>query len=369
MSTPASLKAGPNTTNTLVLKRYSMLYIILIWLSLLPVLFFVWLTWPGYYYNRLLFFFLLPVYAMLWYILWIADAILFSKLLLTIINLIHKPKEGYFPRDKKNIDYRFWSLRATIKKFAVWATHSSPLPWLDIIAFKLFGVKVGSSTALFDAYVDLEFVEIGNNCIIGQGAVIMGAMITHELLIIKHVKIGNNVVIGAHSVVSPGTIIGDHTTLGGMSVTHVGQELEPNWVYFGIPSRKYRKNEYLSIEESEEEIARKDNLIIQYLTPDEMNSLQEIRIRRKRKQVRTTKRYEKKIEKQEKRLENHEKRLENLAKTDLSARKERKIGKIEKKIEKRVQKSEKFKEKLSELAPKSKVIDDHENQTAEQEEN
>lgn len=367
MSTPASLKGGPNTTNTLVMKRYTMLYIIIIWISLLPVLFFVWLTWPGYYYNRLLFFLLLPVYAMIWYLLWVVDAIIISKFMLFIVNLIHKPKEGYFPRNKSNKDYRFWSLRATIKKFGFWATHNCPLPWLDILAFKLYGVKVGSSTALFDAYIDVEFIEMGKNCVIGQGAVIMSAMLTQDLLIIRKVQMGDNVVIGAHSIVSPGTIIGDNTIIGAMSTTHVGQVLESNWVYFGIPSRKYRKNEYLSIEESEEEIARKEDLTIEYLTADELKSLQEIRLRKKRKEKRTSKRFEKKIEKQEKRLENQEKRLEDLSKTDLSARKERKIGKIEKKIEKRVQKSEKIKERLSELTKKNIIEDDSEETNLKQE--
>ena len=85
MSTPTSLKAGPITTNTLVHKRYTILYVLIIWISALPVMYFVWKTWPGYYEDRVLFFVLLPVYAMLWYLLMVADSIVVSKFFLILI--------------------------------------------------------------------------------------------------------------------------------------------------------------------------------------------------------------------------------------------------------------------------------------------
>lgn len=52
------------------------------------------------------------------------------------------------------------------------------------------------------------------------------------------VKIGNNVFIGYGTIILPGTIIGDNVVVGAGSV--VRGELESNWVYAGVPTKKIR---------------------------------------------------------------------------------------------------------------------------------
>jgi len=287
-SKPVSFIVGPATTNTLVRKRYLIIYFFLIWVSSIFPIFLIWsnVANKDYELNLFKFFFFLPLHAIGWYFAWILSALISSKILLVIINLIHKPREGYFPRNPKNIDYRFWSLRATVKKFAIWVCHNFPLPWLDILAFKLFGCKINFNTAVFDAWVDTEFIEIGKNTIIGQGSLLMSSMVTRDYLIIKKIKIGDNCVIGAYSVISPGTIIPDNVSIGALSGTTVDQILEPNWVYLGVPARKYRTNEYLSMEESDEEMKRKSAELKQYLTIEEMEQLesqQELKEKEKKK--------------------------------------------------------------------------------------
>ena len=161
-----------------------------------------------------------------------------------MVNWKYPPKQGIFLRDKSSKDYRYWSLRAVIKKFALWISHNSPLPWADILAFRLFGNKVSFKTAVFDAWVDAEFLKVGNNTLIGQGAVIMSSMVTQEFLIIKEVIIGKDCLIGAHSLVSPGTIIGDGVVLGALSSTNINQELEAGWVYMGTPAQKFKESKF-----------------------------------------------------------------------------------------------------------------------------
>ena len=65
-----------------------------------------------------------------------------------------------------------------------------------------------------------------------------------KLTIIKKVIIGDHVVIGGNSIVAPGTRIGKNSTLGAMGITHINQILEPNWIYIGLPAKKYRKNPF-----------------------------------------------------------------------------------------------------------------------------
>ena len=95
---------------------------------------------------------------------------------------------------------------------------------------------------------------------VGQGAVIMSSMIVRidndDHLLIKKVIIGDHVVLGGHSIVAPGTIIGKSTTLGIWAVTHVGQILEPNYIYIGQPAKKYQPTQK-ALEDSKKNFFRR----------------------------------------------------------------------------------------------------------------
>ncbi len=244
MGIPASFRMGPGTTNTLVSKKYIILHVLIIWLSSILPLYMILVHFEQYptAVNKVQFYFTLPFYLFSWYAVWVLMAIAIAAVFLQIIKLMHKPREGYFPRDYKNKDFRYWSLRATVKKFAIWLSHNFWLPWLDLIAFKLFGVKVKGKMAFFDAWVDTEFIKLGKNVTIGQGSVVMGAMVTRDWLIIKETVLEDDTVVGGYSIVSPGTIIREGTVLGGGSMTMVGQELESGWVYMGLPAKKFKEN-------------------------------------------------------------------------------------------------------------------------------
>ncbi|MFW9824791.1 MAG: hypothetical protein ACFFE4_17750, partial [Candidatus Thorarchaeota archaeon] len=62
----------------------------------------------------------------------ILASILFSKLFLIFINLIHKPREGIFKAEIGDKDYEFWMLRTEVKKIGLWFLRNSPLPWTDV---------------------------------------------------------------------------------------------------------------------------------------------------------------------------------------------------------------------------------------------
>ncbi len=346
----------------------------------------IWSVVQLYLISKVLVLVLLPIFLFLIYFSWVMLSMVIAKFFLVIVNRIHPPKEGYFPRDKTNLDYRFWTMRASIKKFPIWVARNFYLPWLDIAAFKLFGVKIkiGGTTALMDAWVDVEFIEIGKNVTIGQGAIILSAMVTQEFLIISKVTIGNEVVVGGYSVISPGTIIPDNVVIGAHSGTTVGQKLESNWVYWGIPARKFRKNEYGSVEDSEGEIARKTGRLKLNLTIDEVEKIERDEKRLKKRQereekklVRDGKKIHKKVEKVEKKIERGElKRLkteeklvslgqkaEEKERSKFSSRyMSKKMEAVEKKLEKRDKLLGKREEKLSQIENQASTPSDSENE-------
>jgi len=234
---------GPATTNVLASKKYLLIHLFIIYLSSILPMYLITVHFEVYEeWGRITFFLTLPFYLFLWYGCWVLMAIGIAAIFLQIIKWIHPPKEGYFRRDSKDKDYKYWSLRATIKKFPIWLSHNFWVPWLDLLAYKLFGMKINGKTALFDAWVDTEFLEIGKNVTIGQGAIVMGTMLTRDWLIIKKTVLKDNVVVGGYSVVSPGTLIEENAIIGAASHTMVGQRLESGWVYLGSPAKKFKEN-------------------------------------------------------------------------------------------------------------------------------
>lgn len=241
---PADFEYPYMTANSLQLKRYWVHTLVMFVLSLVPCVF----VFSNFYYRVCLtcpWWLTLLVFpfelALLWFVFTFASLGV-SWVFLSVVKLLHKPREGIFPRDPHDKDYKYWELRGAIKKYGLWATHKFPLPWLDMFAFMLYGVKSHGGTSFFDTWCDTEFLEIGNNTLLGLGAVVQTSMVIGEQLIIKKVVIGDRTLVGAYAQVAPGTIIGDDVMLGSLSTTAVGQVLESGYIYTGIPCRKFRKN-------------------------------------------------------------------------------------------------------------------------------
>jgi len=186
--------------------------------------------------------------------LFVFGCLFISKLILIFVNLIHRPKEGIFKAEIGDTDFEFWCLRIELKKLVLWMMRNIPLPWIDTLAFRWFGVKMDFSSHLLDAWVDVEFVQLGRKVMIGQGTTIMSSMVVGKYLIIKKVIIDDYVVVGGQAVISPGTIIGKNSMIGAVSTTNYKQFLESGWIYFGIPGIKLKPNKYA---EEDRDVIRK----------------------------------------------------------------------------------------------------------------
>ncbi len=214
-------------------------------ISAQPMILFLWFYWQFFPELSLIFLIYLPLIFLFATIVLILSSVIVARIFLSIINLIHKPKEGIFNRNKYDKDYCFWSLRGIVRKWPIWLARQLNLPFFEIIALKILGVKMARSNALHGGWVDCEFIEFGKNVRVGQGSVIMSNMIIKNKLIIKKTIIKDNIVIGAHSVVLPGTIIESNTILDGITLTKVNQHLEEDSIYSGIPAMKIMENSEL----------------------------------------------------------------------------------------------------------------------------
>ena len=157
MSMPASMRGGPFTPMVLVKKRYLLFYFFILWVSLFVALLEFWIYWQWFHGNLVLFWLALPAWAFLIYVSMVFSSLVAAKLLLVMANVFHAPRTGVFLRHPSDKDYRYWSIRNTIKRFPAWISHKFPLPFLDNLCFKLFGVKTAFSNSLFEGWVDTEF--------------------------------------------------------------------------------------------------------------------------------------------------------------------------------------------------------------------
>lgn len=159
--------------------------------------------------------------------------IFFSAGVMKLLNWIFPEREGIFERGSKDWKYmhhRFWTAYLPI-----WLARVTPLPWIDIVCYRLFGVKIGKNVVAYEGYIDPILVEINDFSMTSLNICIFSHLIYHDKLIIKKVKIGKACVVGPQTIVSPGTVMKDGAVLGANSYTWIGQTLESDLIHVGTP--------------------------------------------------------------------------------------------------------------------------------------
>ncbi len=223
--------------------KFLAVYIPIFWVSGLAVSTYLYAA-TAYVQNWVITILFLPLNIAGMYFVFILSCLLFSKLFLVLINLIHKPKEGIFKAEIGDTDYEFWMLRIELKKLVLWLVRNCPLPYIDALALRWFGIKMDFSSHLNDTWCDIEFIKLGRKVTIGQGATVMSSMVVGKYLIIKKVVLGDYALVGGHTTIAPGTIMGNDTVIGALSSTTYNQILEDAWIYFGIPAIKLKPTKY-----------------------------------------------------------------------------------------------------------------------------
>jgi hypothetical protein len=147
------------------------------------------------------------------------------------------PKEG----DITGLNLTFWTIQETALDIALNLTRKffihTPMP--DSL-YPLFGLKKRKGVSILTRIWDPDILDIGENTLIGPGAIVSGHHIRNGILHRKRVIIGKNVTIGANTIMGVGVIIGDNTMVG------YGSTIPPNWhldadsLYSGVPVKKLK---------------------------------------------------------------------------------------------------------------------------------
>jgi acetyltransferase-like isoleucine patch superfamily enzyme len=195
----------------------------------------------------------LAIYGLFWQ--YAGITLLLNAIIYKIFKKIEPPKEGVFPINGREFNYycyRFW-----ICYYTIYIMRAMPLPWADMFAFKMFGSKIGGNVVLYDSWIDIEFVDIGDSVMLSLNAALFSHCIYHDKFLVRRVVINKNAIVGAEAVVAPGTVLEDGAVLGAGCSTHIDQRLGAYLIHVGTPASLELPIKIL--DEDEEETPKKDS--------------------------------------------------------------------------------------------------------------
>jgi acetyltransferase-like isoleucine patch superfamily enzyme len=168
-------------------------------------------------------------------------------------------EDGYYEKETEEwLLYEFYETYYNIIKYFTWFFSIFLESRLRHI---LFGAKLGAGTINGGGLIlTPDRTIIGENCLIGYGAIICAHVYEGERLYLKPVELGNNVTVGGYAIVFAGSKIGDNVIIGANTVVPKDREIPPNtiWVHGKSIPRKdlpwQIEEEYKALAEETDEI-------------------------------------------------------------------------------------------------------------------
>ena len=154
-----------------------------------------------------------------------------------ISRLMMRTKEGKIT----GIGLFLWIIQETSLDIALNLSRKflihTPTP--DLL-YRLFGFKKRKGVSVLTRLWDPDLIDVGENTLIGTGAIVSGHYIKDGILHRKRVIIGKNVTVGANCLMGVGIVIGDNTVIAYGSTIPPNTVLEPNSLYSGVPIKKIK---------------------------------------------------------------------------------------------------------------------------------
>ena len=192
-------------------------------------------------------FLILPIFLLILYYIYLLLLIEFTALWTRSWNKKSPPTEGVFKRvlDNKDSDegkmMKYYHKRGFIIKFPMWLTSKSPFPWLVNRALRRISHNIiGKNVIYCDAYVGLEFTELGDNVFFYPTS----ALSSHAVNTIFGKISMMTLKMGKNTTLYPGIIMGPNALTTENYVIFPNTVLHKNWrgkadkyYYQGSPGR------------------------------------------------------------------------------------------------------------------------------------
>ncbi|MEM0492423.1 MAG: acyltransferase [Candidatus Thermoplasmatota archaeon] len=112
-----------------------------------------------------------------------------------------------------------------------------PLPGIKYLHLKMLGMHIGENTLIGGVIKDPCVTEIGKNTTIGEYAILYAHMhdYSKQILTVQKIKIGDNCIIGAGAIIMPGVTMEDNSIVGAGAVVPKNHVLKTGKMYIGNP--------------------------------------------------------------------------------------------------------------------------------------
>jgi hypothetical protein len=192
-------------------------------------------------------FLFLPGFLFLLYYIYLILLIEFTALWTRSWNKKSPPQQGVFARDLDNINspegklIKYYHKRGFIIKYPMWLTSKSPFPWLvNRTLRRISHNKIGRNVAYCDAYVGLEFTDIGDNTFIYPSSGLSSHAVNTIFgkITMLDIKLGKNTTIYPGDIVGPNAVTEDNNVIYPNTVLHKNWRGKPGKFYYqGSPGR------------------------------------------------------------------------------------------------------------------------------------
>jgi hypothetical protein len=118
-----------------------------------------------------------------------------------------------------------------------------PLGRVKQTYLRLLGMKIGKNSLVGGVIKDPCLTEFGDNVTMGEYAIIYAHIhnMQYETIFMDKIRVGNNCVIGAGAIIMPGAILEDDVVVAAGALVTKGQRLSKGKLYGGIPAKEILK--------------------------------------------------------------------------------------------------------------------------------
>jgi hypothetical protein len=192
-------------------------------------------------FDQLWHFFLVPFIIYIGAVITFFYQILFSGVIIHIFNIKYKPGVHKYTFADKNT-YRwllvcalYTPIRKLLEMFLVGGLKTTYL--------RMLGMKIGKNCLVGGVIKDPCLTEFGDNITMGEYSIIYGHIqnMQRSTITMDRIKIGNNCVIGAGAIIMPGAVLNDDVKVAAGALVRKGQILKKGRTYAGIPAREIKK--------------------------------------------------------------------------------------------------------------------------------
>lgn len=163
---------------------------------------------------------------------------IFVKIFLIYYNRKAEIPEGYYELDDPKA--KIFKIKYMLRIFGLKLIRKTPLSIADTFAMSFWGnVSLGKNIVIQDAIVDPQYIEFGDNVVIGGGARIHTHAFVDGKLYIKKVKIAQNVMVGAIAHVEPGFEVAEGSLIAVLAQVERDQKSDKPVLWMGQPASQF----------------------------------------------------------------------------------------------------------------------------------